>query len=157
MPILNLRVETKKKGKNTPAPAGLREAGPLMQVRLTVPDALAESYQKQGKSVPSVDGHVLIDTGAMSTAVDIAVAQQIGLPVIGRARVSSASQTDIQVPVFSGKLSIPGFTTINIPKGLIGVNLSSHRLPTIALIGRDLLEAAVLVYNGPEGTVSLSI
>lgn len=37
----------------------------------------------------------------------------------------------------------------------MGANLDGQNL--IALIGRDVLQAAVLVYNGTDGAVSLSI
>ena len=75
--LCNWQVETKKKGKSVPAPSGLAENGPLMQVRVTVPDAHVESLKQKRKPVPSVDGHVMIDTGAMRTAIDIDVARKI--------------------------------------------------------------------------------
>ena len=59
-----------------------------------------------------------------------------------------------EVPVFAGKLVIPDFIDINLEYAL-GANLGGQNL--IALIGRDLLQSAVLVYNGTDGTVSLSI
>ena len=48
----------------------------------------------------------------------------------------------------------PHFIDINLEYAL-GANLGGQNL--IALIGRDLLQSAVLVYNGTDGTVSLSI
>ncbi len=68
--------------------------------------------------------------------------------------MNTASHADHQVPVYSGKLSIPGFSGIELEYAM-GANLESQNL--IALIGRDFLQAAVLVYNGTDGTVSLSI
>ena len=56
--------------------------------------------------------------------------------------------------MFAGKLVIPQFIDINLEYAL-GANLGGESL--IALIGRDLLQSAVLVYNGTDGTVSLSI
>ena len=45
--------------------------------------------------------------------------------------------------------------SINLEKGM-GANLSGFP-ELIALIGRDLLEQAILIYNGPEGSVTVAI
>ena len=58
------------------------------------------------------------------------------------------------MPVYSGKLVIPGFCEIDMEYA-VGASLDGQNL--IALIGRDLLQTAVLVYNGMEGTASLSL
>ena len=44
----------------------------------------------------------------------------------------------------------------DIPQGLMGVNLPSNKMDIIALIGRDLLEAAIPIYNGMDGHFSVS-
>ena len=61
------------------------------------------------------------------------------------------------VPVFFGRLEIPGFTNFDVPQGLMGVNLHGNKMDIIALIGRDLLGAANLIYNGMDGHFSVSI
>ena len=68
--------------------------------------------------------------------------------------MNTASHADHQVPVYGGKLLIPNFGDVELEHAM-GANLESENL--IALIGRDFLQAAVLVYNGTDGTVSLSI
>ena len=134
------------------------EMGPLMQVRLTILDAHAKVLEDKEQDIPSVEGTVLIDTGAKRTAVDMDTAKRIGLPVKGRARLTTASQNNLLVPVFAGKLRIVGANIdINVPTGLVGVDLSDDPNDTIALIGRDLLRVATLNYNGPEGVVTVAI
>ena len=98
----------------------------------------------------------LIDTGAARTAVDIKTARTVGLPIKDSAIMSSASHSRIDVPVFAGKLIIPDFADIDVPTGLMGVNLDGHT-GVVALIGRDLLEAAILIYDGGAGTISISL
>ena len=68
--------------------------------------------------------------------------------------MSSASHTHQRVPLYAGKLTMQN-VNINLEKGM-GVNLSGFP-DLIALIGRDLLEQAVLIYNGPEGSVTIAI
>ena len=72
--------------------------------------------------------------------------------VVGRFNVTSAAGTG-KVPVYSGQLDIAGFTCIKAETAL-GVKLETPGL--IALIGRDVLANCILVYNGPENSVSLS-
>ena len=156
MPTLNIRSETSDEaGRVVAAPVGLAQRGPLVPATLMVSDSHRRFLATQGKPAPhAIQGLALIDTGASITCVDQQVATDAGLPVVDTAAMTSASHAKHEVPVFAGKLVIPEFTNINTEYAL-GATLDGQNL--IALIGRDLLQAAVLVYNGTEGTVSLSI
>ncbi len=101
----------------------------------------------------AIHGLALIDTGASNTCFDQQAALNAGLPVIDMGMMASASHAEQDVPVFAGKLVIPEFNIDT--EYALGANLDGQHL--IALIGRDLLQSAVLVYNGTDGTVSLSI
>ena len=156
MPTLNFRAEiTDHDGKRVPAPAGLVQSGPLLPVTLMVSDSHRQILAQRGEPAPAaINGFALIDTGAGATCVDRATADGAGLPVIGKAMMHTASHAQHEVPVYSGKLSIPSFGDVELEYAM-GANLDGQNL--IALIGRDVLQAAVLVYNGTDGTVSLSI
>ena len=158
MPILNFRAEITTKGKTLPAPSVFRDRGPIVPVELMVSDAHQEVLKQQQKPIPApMKGFALIDTGALSTCLDISTAEIIGLPVCGTTEITSASHT-VEVPIFVGKLVLPDFININVQRGA-GVNLKGFGtdLDLIALIGRDILEGAILVYNGPAGSFSLSL
>ena len=73
-----------------PAPQALVDVGPLLQVQITVLDEQADLLRSENKPIPSVEGHVMIDTGAKRTAIDIKVAERVGLPVKGRATLYQA-------------------------------------------------------------------
>ena len=156
MPTLNFPAEaTGHDSKSVPAPAALVQSGPLLPATLTILDSERQMLALRGEPVPTaINGFALIDTGADKTCVDRATADRAGLPVVGKATMHSASHADHEVPVYNGKLSIPGIDDIELEYAM-GANLESQNL--IALIGRDFLQAAVLVYNGTAGTVSLSI
>jgi len=156
MPTLNFRAETTNRaGQTVAAPAGLARSGPLVPTMLMVSDSHRQLLASQGKAVPdAVHGLALIDTGASNTCFDQQAALNAGLPVMDMGMMTSASHTKQDVPVFAGRLVIPEFTSIDTEYAL-GANLGGQNL--IALIGRDLLQSAVLVYNGTDGTVSLSI
>lgn len=68
--------------------------------------------------------------------------------------MASASHTKHEVPVYSAELVIPQFSAIDAEYAM-GANLDGMNL--VALFGRDLLQAAVLVYNGTDGSIALSI
>ena len=156
MPTLNFRAETTNRaGQTVAAPAGLAQSGPLVPTMLMVSDSHRQLLASQGKAVPdAVHGLALIDTGASNTCFDQQAALNAGLPVMDMGMMTSASHAKQDVPVFAGRLVIPEFTNIDTEYAL-GANLGGQNL--IALIGRDLLQSAVLVYNGTDGTVSLSI
>ena len=120
-----------------------------------VSDSHRQLLATQGKPAPdAIHGLALIDTGASNTCFDQQAALNAGLPIIDMGMMASASHAEQEVPVFAGRLVIPEFTNIDTEYAL-GANLDGQNL--IALIGRDLLQSAVLVYNGTDGTVSLSI
>ena len=155
MPTLTLRSQASKNGEIVAAPEGLAQRGPIVPVTLTVSDAHRQALEQAAKPSPRVvNGLALIDTGASHTCLDESTAKDVGLPVIDRATITSASHADNNVPVFSAKLAIIRFSDINLER-VPGANLKPQGL--IALIGRDVLSRAVLVYNGPDGSVSISI
>ena len=77
------------------------------------------------------------------------------MAVVDSGPMSSATHDNEIVPIYAGKIEIIGMSiSVNVMRAY-GVNLNSQDL--IALIGRDLLSQCVLVYNGLEGSFSLSI
>ena len=72
---------------------------------------------------------------------------------IGKGHMTSASHDKIPVPVYAGKLVLPGLN-LDIESGM-GENLRSQGL--IALIGRDVMSHGTLFYNGLDGSVTFSV
>ena len=158
MPIINIRAESKnEKGEIHPAPEALTHAGPIIPATLTLSDETQRVYTEKGEQPPeAVNGYAMIDTGASKTCVDQTCAKKAGLPVVGTAKMASATQSEIAVPVFAGKITLaPTNIVIKVENGL-GANLSAFN-GLVALIGRDLLQSASFFYNGPDGFISLSI
>ena len=158
MPTLNIRVQGEASdGDRVPTPSELLcVSGPCVPVNLTLlPDLLKAKAEKRESLPPVVAGLALIDTGASQTCFDQDAASQAKLPVVGAAAMASATDHAVEVPVFAGQLLLAGGININVEQGM-GARLSG--MPgVIALIGRDLLQSAVLVYNGTDGSVSLSV
>ena len=156
MPTLNIHVKAEDQhGKPIAASTGLAQGGPVVPVSLMISDAHRKVLGEEGRLVPPVvNGTALIDTGASNTCIDQGAAEKAGLPTIGKAAMASASHPEHEVPVYSAKLVIPQFSDIDVAYAM-GANLGGMGLT--ALIGRDLLQRAVLVYNGTDGSIALSI
>ena len=132
---------------------GLHQRGAIVRVTLSPLDQHGEIFSDMDGSLPTpVSGYAMIDTGAGMTCFDQSAAQKAQLMVVGRSSVSSVTGTG-KVPVYSGQLDIADFTCIKAETAL-GVKLDTPGI--IALIGRDVLANCLLVYNGPESSVSLS-
>jgi len=133
----------------------LLQAGPIVQVTVGVADIVGTQLLQQGQQPPSpVTGLGLIDTGASSTCIDEAVAQQLGLPVIDVVQISTPSHAQVQQNVYPAMLEIPvGHIRVSVPRA-IGAVLSGQGI--IALIGCDFLQNCTLHFNGPAGMFTLS-
>ncbi|HXM41478.1 MAG TPA: aspartyl protease family protein [Bryobacteraceae bacterium] len=97
----------------------------------------------------------MIDTGASNTCIDEKTAQEMGLPVIDVAKMSSASHAGIDQNVYPIQITVAGsILQFNVPRAMGGA-LGAQGL--IALIGRDVLQFCTLFYNGITGQITLSI
>jgi predicted aspartyl protease len=161
VPILNVQLGGEAlapDGRTIPVPPqiALTQRGPVVQVTVSVGRAIAQQILQQGGSLPPpVSGLALIDTGATTTCVDDAAAQQLALPVIDVVAVASASHSSTEQNVYPISVEVVGLPiAIDAPRA-IGAPLAAQGL--LVLIGRDLLQHCVLVYNGVSGHFSLSV
>ncbi len=165
MPIYQARISgtfTDNNGKTQTVPSdfALAQKGPCLQATLkplTLNRRKRTPVAQGKKTTPEpqiINGLALIDTGATSTCVDEHSAKQAGLAIVDRGSISSASHSNHQVPIFAGEIELPSLGTIRIHRAF-GVQLAVQGL--IALIGRDALRRAILIYSGLDGSFSLSL
>ena len=164
MPVYNSGFHQAQPGAALPLPHPqlLQQTGPVIQVLVEVPTALATQLQQTGQPVPQpVQGFALIDTGASLSAVDATVVQQLGVQPVGLANVGTAGGPQQQA-TYPARFSFPGSNLSAIDfNQLLGVNLTGQFAlgaghPIVALLGRDLLQHFVLVYNGPGAMFTLA-
>jgi hypothetical protein len=162
MPTLNTFSIQQAAGKRSqPSPPTLASTGPILNVLIEIPGALAQSFNTKNTPVPPpVTGIALVDTAASITSFDESVAQRLGLSPVGTAPVGTAGGKGTR-SIYQARFTfpgtpLPGFEHPNV----LGCDLSGQTVldqqPIIALIGRDILANAVLVYNGLAGFWSLS-
>jgi predicted aspartyl protease len=107
-----------------------------------------------------VDGIALIDTGATITSINAPILSGLGINPVGIVNVGTAGGPQKQ-SVYPAKFRFPGTKLPGFELSrVIGCDLTGQTVmnqrPLIALIGRDVLTRAVLVYNGSAGMFSLS-
>jgi hypothetical protein len=148
-------------GMLQPSPQALAAVGPLIQIRIELPSALAANLLAASQPIPNpVDGLALIDTGATITSVHSVILTGLGINPVGVANVGTAGGPQ-QQSTYPARFSFPGTSLPGFDLAqVIGCDLTGQTVlnqqPLIGLIGRDILARAVLVYNGSAGMFSLS-
>lgn len=156
MPSVNLPID----------PAG----GPILTAVVLASAPRLHALQKAGQPAPSPQtGRFLVDTGASGTVVDPALITALGLtpknfrpvatPTTGRAP-QMRPVYDVQM------LLMPSVTPRSVQLGPPGIMPHLRALDVLAcemrhqgidgLIGRDVLENVVLVYNGHTASYTLA-
>lgn len=136
-------------------PTALEKTGPILQVEISVPPALAEFLAKNQKPVPPpMVGKALVDTGASITAVELEVFTSLGISPISFRKVLTPSG-QAQQNTFPVQIAFPGTPLPQMRfNEVLGSELKAQGF--IALIGRDVLRHFILIYNGPGANFSLS-
>jgi predicted aspartyl protease len=131
-------------------------AGPRVQVSVGLAQQFAEALLARGDRIPDpVVGEALIDTGASQTCIDEAIAQRLGLPVVGRTNLCSASHASTQTNLHPIKIDFIGAAMSSNVLQAPACALAAQDLAV--LIGRDLLQQFLLVYNGPIGQWTMAL
>lgn len=129
--------------------------GPQVQIVLAIPKPVALAFSNSGEPIPEfIPGLGLIDTGANSTCIDNNAAQKLGLPVVDKAKMSSASHNSFDTNVYPVEIQIPAaHISLSVERAL-GANLAAQGI--VALIGRDVLRNMTMFYNGAMGEITLA-
>lgn len=153
MPVFNFLHWTKDHGDT------LTSGGPVVPVEIGLPTALEENYAKEGTPIPPpVSGYALIDTGAASTAANEAIFATLGVLPIDVIETWTP-HGNMKSLVYPAKVSFPA---LNI-KGLemqrvIGSSLdwgTPDGKKIIMLLGRDLLQGCLFIYNCNASHITL--
>jgi predicted aspartyl protease len=161
MPILNIQLAGEAQtpdGKTVPIPpqVALVQRGPVVQVSVSVGQIIAQQILQQGGTLPPpVSGLALIDTGATTTCIDEEAARQLSLPAIDVVTVASASHAATEQNVYPISIEVVGLPIVVNASRAIGAALKAQGL--LVLIGRDVLQSCVLIYNGPSGHFTLTL
>jgi hypothetical protein len=149
MPVLRVGFEDPTKPQLSSAQC-LRAAGPGLPIEISQ----ATSAQQATPQPPVLQSALaLIDTGATHSCVDQQLAQSLHLPIIDRQQVAGVGGQQTH-NVYLAQLSMPPPLSAGYRGRLIGVQLGG---PYRIIVGRDFLARALLVYDGLNGTVTISV
>ena len=115
--------------------------------------SLAQGQIRSSAAVQLVPA--LVDTGARESCIDEDLAMALGLPLVDR-QMCAGVGGEHELNIYLGHIRIPGLDRIQWGR-FLGAKLSSGRQVHRALIGRTLLSAAILIYDGRTGAVSISM
>lgn len=134
-------------------------AGPLLQVVIGVSAPRQKALQAAGQAVPPVvTGMFLIDTGASGTCVDPGLIAKLGIPASGSVPIQTPSTQggSHHCNLYDVMLFIPGDQAGHFIEvmPILETHLSGQGID--GLIGRDVLQSCLLVYNGATGLFTLA-
>lgn len=131
----------------------LRRIGPVIDVILTPSAEYAKALDIPVSSIKTVVVSAMIDTGASGTVISEGLAAKLGIEPIGKIKMHTPSTTNIIYPQYNIQIIFPKnviFSSIVVTEApLQGQHIQ-------CLIGRDVLEEGVLIYNGYDNSFTLS-
>ena len=155
MPVYNRRFITRDT-EATPNPQHLRVTGPRIPVQVALPSAVAKIIEEQEQPIPpAVAGFALIDTGASISAVDEDIVINLGLHPIDEIEVRTPAGKSIH-KVFPVRFIFEGNPLPEVSL-IFAVGCKLQPQGFVVLLGRDLLQSYIFIYNGVLATVSLSV
>jgi hypothetical protein len=141
----------------------LSSSGPLCDAYIAVSEGRAIALTAANQNLPApVKVRALIDTGASCTGVDPSVLAALQLTPTGSTPVNTPSTgtNPHVVDEYDVGFVIPPAKAGQIPFVLKTIGVVSVQLLQAqgihVLIGRDVLEHCILIYNGQAGTFSIS-
>jgi hypothetical protein len=161
MPIYNSQFfETAPGGGHVPSPTLLARQGPILQVTVSIPQALAAFYTLQQVPIPSpVTSVALIDTGASTSCVHAPIMQNMGVNPIGVVTILTPGGPTLR-NLYPANFTFPVTGFSRDFTSIIGADLSGQIIngqQLIALIARDVLSLGVLIYNGSFGSFTFGV
>ena len=129
-------------------PEHLARVGPRLLVQVSVPESLAAALNERGEEVSSPEeGYALFDTGASATCADESVLLRLGLSPVDTVSIATPSGTS-EANVYVCALYFPGSQMPDLNEVfVIGAQLQNQNYAV--LIGRDILQDMILIYDGP--------
>ena len=128
--------------------------GPTIQVVVGHIDAQSSAKPAIDPSKATQSVAALIDTGAMLSCIDDQLAKTLGLPVIDKQKCAGVSGESTH-DVYMAYIDIPNIQFSQYGR-FMGVHLIAGGQPHSVLLGRNLLQTMVMIYDGERGSVTLA-
>ena len=129
-------------------------AGPMISMQIGISKVLTDIYTHGGISVPAARTlNILVDTGASFTIIQQGKIDGLNLQPVGERKIIGVSDKKPgEYPMYRVGLSIDGLFNFDISVTVMPLYLPNN---IEGLMGRNILEKCILVYNGPEKSFRL--
>jgi hypothetical protein len=139
----------------------IQSRGPLLTVSIGVSLPRASALTAASRPLPpSSQGMFLVDTSASDTCVDPELIRNLGLQPTGRAAISTPSTAGSPhyCDQYDVSLFIPGSTGSggHLVEAIPVVTTHLRSLGFDGLLGRDVLNNCILIYNGSASFFTLA-
>lgn len=133
--------------------ADLAAEGPVIDLTLSVPKAVSDLIVAAGDPVPApVKLNALVDTGASHTVVKQGSLAGLGLNPTGVSGVTTPTSQNHPCSMYYVRLVLP--KNVVVETTVIEAPLQGQAIE--ALLGRDVLQHGILVYNGVTDSFTLA-
>jgi hypothetical protein len=143
MPVITARV------------SDLKDVGPIIDLHVTPSRAALEAIKATDQKSPApVSISALIDTGASVSALKTGVARDLGLHPVGVQYINTPTSQNVPCYTYFVRF-VFGVLPLYFEGVVIETPLAGQSID--CLIGRDILAAGLLVYNGVDNSFSFSL
>jgi predicted aspartyl protease len=133
--------------------SNLRNNGPVVQAQVVIGSALENVLKSKGATLPSpISALAMIDTGASSTVIRDDIPSMLNLNPVGVVQISTPSSSNVPCSQYAVRLLLPNNVIVEVVA--IAAPLKGQQIQ--CLIGRDILQHGVLIYNGYVEEFTLS-
>lgn len=123
-------------------------------MRLGVTRAAEDVFKAAGQATPDpIEIAAMIDTGASHSVIQTGLAHRLNLNAVSTVAIHTPSSTNVICDVYAVRYVLPN----NIIHEGTAIEMPLQSQTMQALIGRDLLADAVLIYLGYANQFTLSI
>lgn len=129
----------------------LQFAGPLLQVKIDLPQALKDIKAISPEPQP-LQVQAIIDTGATGTVIKAKLIEALKIKPVGVVTINTPSSTGVKCHQYFVKLLLPN--NVQIEAAVIAAPLKDQHIQ--CLIGRDILRHGVFIYTGYINQFTLS-
>ncbi|HTA76756.1 MAG TPA: retroviral-like aspartic protease family protein [bacterium] len=135
-------------------------SGPLFDVVLNVSYPYLQQLKANGSPVPSmVPARALLDTGASGTVVDPSIIQKLAISPKGTGQFITPSTANVPHQAYTYDIALflnhQGYSKPFLTLPVAELKLAHQGFEV--LIGRDVLDKCLFIYDGPSRIFTLSI
>lgn len=131
----------------------LQQVGPVIEITLTPSTVYLQALSIASSYTKAIKVLAMVDTGATGTVISQGLAGKLEINPVGTAFINMPSSTNVICHQFDVQLIFPN--NVNIAS-IVVTEAPLHGQHIPCLIGRDVLQYGVLIYNGYDNSFTLS-